>query len=357
MKLDSSLKNPYLIAETAYNHEGDIDYLYEMIDEIADVGLDAVKFHLMLDAESYMVKDHPLIDQAKKWIFDKKQWNKIIKYSSEKNLDVIALCDDVESLRFINNIHSEIKGVEIHATGLNDYFLLEEAAKFSNNVILGIGGSTLDEIHFAVDFLKNKNKRDIVLMYGFQSFPTDYREINLKKMVKIKNLFDLPIGYADHTRFDDPNNEIVSIMGKMMGVNILEKHYTLDQGKKRIDYAAAVGKEKMKKIKHLLNLADNVSGDGNLGMSDKEKEYGNVGPMKKAVVARNSIKKGEKIMLDDVWFKRTEQESSLMQKQLFKIIGLKAKKDICVDEIIDFSKVEFEFKKIDEESVGLNQKN
>lgn len=32
-----NIKEPYIIAETAYNHEGDINYLYRMIDDIAEL--------------------------------------------------------------------------------------------------------------------------------------------------------------------------------------------------------------------------------------------------------------------------------------------------------------------------------
>ncbi len=184
-------------------------------------------------------------------------------------------------------------------------------------------------------------------MYGFQSYPTNYADINLSKMLKIKELFNLPIGYADHTAFDDPNNEIISVMGAMMGINILEKHFTPDYGKERIDYHAAVGKEQMLRIKELMKLALTVYGDGELKMSKAELEYGDVGPMKKAIVAKKFIKKGEKLSFDNLWFKRTEEGSPLKQYQFLQLIGLEATKDIREDEIIDFTKVKYEFKKAD----------
>ena len=345
-----NFKDPYIIGETAYNHEGDIKYLYKMIDEIAELKLNAVKFHLLLNPEGYMQKKHPLIEEAKKWIFNEKQWDAIIEYSNEKELDVIALCDDVESLEYINKNGVNVSAVELHATGLNDWFLLEKVAKFNGAVILGIGGSTMDEIWYAVDFLKSRGKNEIILMYGFQSYPTEYTDINLAKMLKIKNLFNLPVGYADHTAFDDPNNEIISVMGTMMGTNILEKHYTPDYGKERIDYHAAVGKEQMLRIKELMKLALTVYGDGELKMSKAELEYGNIGPMKKAIVARKFIKKGEKLSFDNLWFKRTEEGSYIKQNQFLQLIGLEATKDIKEDEIIDFTKVKYEFKKADLES-------
>ena len=247
MKREYRIKEPYIIGEVAYNNEGDIKYLYKMINDIYDLKLDAIKFHLGMYPETRMQKIHPLFEKTKEWNFSKKQWDEIISYCNKKKLDIIALCDDVGSLKYINK--KEVESVEIHSTSLNDLFILEEASKFKGNIILGIGGSTLDEISFAIDFLKNKGKNDITLMYGFQSYPTKYEEINLSKMTKLRDLFNLPIGYADHTGFDDSNNEIISSMAAMMGFNILEKHYTPDYGKERIDYHAAVGKKQMNEIK------------------------------------------------------------------------------------------------------------
>lgn len=336
---------PYIIGETAYNHEGDITYLYRMIDEVAEVKLNAVKFHMLLNPESYMQKKHSLIEETKKWIFNERQWDNIIDYSNKKNLDVIVLCDDVESLEYINKNNKDISAVELHATGLNDWFLLEGFAKFKGAVILGIGGSTIDEIAYAVDFLKGKGKNEIILMYGFQGYPSKYTDINLSKMLKIRNLFNLPVGYADHTAFDDPNNEIISVMAAMMGFNILEKHYTPDYGKERIDYHSAVGKRQMLRIKELMKLALMVYGDDELKMSKAELEYGNVGPMKKAIVAKKFIKKGEKLSFDNLWFKRTEEGSPVKQYQFLQLIGLETTQDIEEDEIMEFSKVKYEFKK------------
>ena len=339
-----NVKQPYIIAETAYNYEGDIDYLYRMIDEIAELELNAVKFHLLLNPESYMQKNHPLFSKIKDWIFSQEEWDRIIEHSNTKRLDIVTLCDDVESIEYIVNNSKAVNAIELHATGLNDYFLLESASKFHGQVILGIGGSTLDEIQYAINFLRNKGKDNIFLMYGFQAYPTNYSDVNLSKALKIKDLFNLPVGYADHTAFDDPYNEIISVVGAMMGINVLEKHYTLDYGKERIDYHSAVGKEKMRRIKELMKLALVVYGSGNTDMTESELKYGNVGPMKKAIVAKRDIRKGEKLSLDNLWFKRTEEESPVKQSQLWQLIGLEATQDISEDEIIDFTKVKYEFR-------------
>ncbi len=220
--MKNNILKPYIIGETAYNHEGDIKYLYKMIDDITELKLNAIKFHMLLNPESYMQKKHPLIKEIKKWMFSKNQWSEIVDYSNKKGLEIIVLCDDVESIEYILENNISVTAIELHATGLNDYFLLNTVSGFNKQIILGIGGSTIDEIAYTIDFLENKGKNDILLMYGFQSYPTKYTDINLSKMLKIRDLFKLPIGYADHTAFDDPNNEVISCMAATMGFNILE---------------------------------------------------------------------------------------------------------------------------------------
>jgi sialic acid synthase SpsE len=349
---------PYLIAETAYNHEGDIAYLHRMIDEIASLKLDAVKFHLLLDIDSYMKQTHPLYEKVQQWMFTENQWNEIFSHANKKNLDIVALCDDVKSIRYINQKKKKISAIELHAVSLNDYFMLTEAVKFNDRLILGIGGSSISDISYAVDFLQNHGTQDILLMYGFQSYPTNYTNINIAKMHAISDVFHLPVGYADHTGYDDPNNAVISIAAAMNGFPILEKHYTLDPGKERIDYHAAVGKEQMRCIRDLMDIALQVYGSGQITLSEPEKAYGNIGPMKKAIVARHDIKKGETLTLGNLWFKRTPEESTIQQKQFLQLIGSTATADIKKDEVIDFRKIKYTFKTLNlEQFTKVKKKN
>ena len=161
----STIREPYIIAETAYNHEGDANYLCKMIDEIAELELNAIKFHLLLNPESYMQKEHPLFSKFTEWVLPQKEWDRIIDYAVRKGLDIVALCDDVESIEYIVRNNKAVSAIELHSTGLNDHFLLESVSKFDKQIILGVGGSTLDEIHYAVNFLQQRGKDNILLMY------------------------------------------------------------------------------------------------------------------------------------------------------------------------------------------------
>ena len=340
------LKNiPYLIGETAFHHQGEMDYIKKLVGAAADLGLSAIKFHLLFDVGDYFVEKHPAFEPIKAWTFSKDEWQEIFALAHKSNLEIVALCNDLASLEWINNeCSSPVKVVEIHATGINDIFLLKEAAKFQNTVMLGIGGSTVDQLGFAINYLREQGKTDIFLMYGFQNYPTDYTDVNFSKIGVIKELFGLPVGYADHTDPADDNNEVITVSALLKGVNVLEKHFTLNIEEKRIDSQAAVSLNQMKRIKKLSEVIHLVNGTGGIDMSDAEKKYGDVGPMKKAIVARRKIPANKEITLEDLAYKRTSESSYLAQSDIKLLVGAKALADIDKDEVIGYNKVEYQFK-------------
>lgn len=335
----------YIIGETAFHHMGDIEFLKELIDSAAELQLNAVKFHLLFDVYDYMIENHEAITSINEWCFSVEEWKEIIDYTVDKKLDLILLCNDLRSIQWVNQLNKDVKAIEIHATGINDVFLLEEASKFQGTVILGTGGSSIDEIQYAIDYLEALDHKDIFLMHGFQNYPTNPSDVKLSRMNILKETFGYPVGYADHSDPKDHANEAISAFAASMGYNVLEKHYTHKFGEERVDSQAAVSLEQMKSIKELHFVAFKTFGEKPLSMSEAELKYGNTGPMKKAIVARMDIFKNETLTLDKIAFKRTNKSSSLPQKDLPKLVGLKANTSIKKDEIIDYSNVSFEFKK------------
>ncbi len=340
---------PYLIGETAFHHEGDTDFLVKLIDTALEVKVDAIKFHLLFDVSDYMIAAHAAIDVIKKIAIPQDKWVTVLDYVATKGVDIVLLCNDVVSMHWVNANQDKynVAAIEIHATGLNDLFLLKEAVHFNKTVILGVGGSSFDDIKYAVDFLKGNGKTDIFLMHGFQNYPTKYEDINLKRMAFLNQAFNLPIGYADHTDPNDENANFISVLPQAYGFNVLEKHFTHVFGEKRIDAQAAVKAEDMLKVKGLMNVVAASIGKDNFSFSQAEKNYGDTGPMKKALVARRDITKGEVLDMTNLAFKRTNQSSKLQQSDLGKILGSQANADVAMDDLIDYSVIEYSYKSLD----------
>ncbi|QCK15923.1 N-acetylneuraminate synthase family protein [Mangrovivirga cuniculi] len=351
-------KKPYLIGETAFHHQGDVNYLFKLIDEGIKAGVDTLKFHLLFDLDDYFIKDHEAYEVLDNMIIPENDWNEIHSYCLKKGINPIYLCNDVKAIRWVNKKDkNSVLGIEIHATGINDIFLLEEASKFTSSVFLGTGGSTFDEIEFAISYLKNKGKQNIILMHGFQSYPTNYKDAILSKLSVLRDLYKLPVGYADHTDPKDEYNSFISTMGVASGFNILEKHFTLDTSKKRIDSQAAVSLDQLKQIRNLMNVAyEAFSFDRRLDMSDSEKAYGDVGPMKKALVVAKDLEEGHEIQITDLAYKRTNNSVPVKQNEIFSFLGEVTNQKIDKDTPINYNLVDYKFKKPDVSQFFVKEK-
>ena len=202
---------PYLIAECAYSHEGDVEYLRKSVVSAAESAcVDAVKFHILLDINTYMCPDHDLYERIREWMFTADQWREVIGLARSSGLGVIVLADDLGSFALLEEMKEDIAAVEIHSCSLNDAKMLEKTSLLNVPVILGVGGSSAEDIALSVDYLKKRGTTELLLMYGFQNYPTRYEYVNFEKMKKVQQMFGLPVGYADHTSWDDENNEVWS---------------------------------------------------------------------------------------------------------------------------------------------------
>ncbi len=334
---------PYLIGETAFHHEGDVDFLDQLVEEGIKLKLDAMKFHLLLDLDDYMAADHAAIDILRPWCLSDEQWMPVLKKIEKSNIDIILLCNDVKSLEWVLTLDIDIAAIELHATGLNDVFLLDKAAQFPNTVILGTGGSTLDEIDYAVQYLRERGQNDLFLMHGFQNYPTDFADIHLARMSLLKSTFNCPVGYADHTDPKDEDNALISCLPSGAGYNVLEKHFTHAYGQQRTDAQAAVSLDTMQDIQRMMKKAYAAYGSNPLMMSEAEKKYGNTGPMKKAIVARRELQKGHTLTLEDIAFKRTNESSPLLQKDLYRLLGNELKEDVAKDALLTYSQINYTY--------------
>lgn len=317
-----------LIAETAWHHDGDFTFMKNLIDKlISDSEADIIKLHLSFDFDEYFFKDHPGYSVIKSKALDKKQWDIIVNKIKNSDKELMLLFNDREAVDFGMQYNPAI--VEIHSVCLNDIHLLEKLKKSKPKdtpIVLGVGGSSLYEIENAISYLEDEN---IVLMHGFQNYPTQYRNINFRKIKKTMQLYPLfKHGYADHTAWNEHNNVLITSMAAAIGMDYIEKHVTTSPGEERIDWQAAVSIETFNHISNNLKILDACNGDGLLKLNEGEKQYSVFGPNKKAAFSAVNIKKGDVLSVEMICFKRTSQITNVSQVEALELVGKIAQKDI-----------------------------
>lgn len=317
-----------IIAETAWHHEGDYEFMKNLVNAIVtQTEADIIKMHITLDLEEYMSTDHENYKLQKPMLFTEDQWQKLIKIVRDKKKELMLLMNDTKAIEFGLSFNPEY--AEIHSVCLNDIFMLKKLKtniQKNTKIVLGVGGTSIDEIKNAINFLNHPNT---VLMFGFQNYPTVYEDVNLNKIRKVMKLFNnFECGYADHTAGDSEHNELITLLGAASGMKYIEKHVTTHYGEKRIDWPAAISLNMFNSLNKKIKILDKLNGDGSMSMNSGELSYSVFGPMKKAAVLISNISKGQTLTLDKIKFIRTKETSDMSQLDVIKSTGKKFVSDL-----------------------------
>lgn len=312
----------YLYVETAFHHEGNKEYLLELINKAKKSGVKGIKFQVLINLNEFMSSYHSAYDDAKNWIFSIEDWIEIFQYTKDLGLDIILMPLDVKAFDLISKF--EIKYLEIHSVSFKDTKLLNKLKKTKIPLIFGIGGRTIDEVDYIV---KKYTDREIILMVGFQSFPSDLKDIKLERISELKKLYPhCKIGYADHSSYESEMCITSNEYAYILGARIFEKHITFEEGVERIDFQSAVSCEKIEKIRKRLDYLEsilNIDSKEIFNMSEKELTYRN---RQKMPIAKRTLKAGEIISSDMLELKMINQENVI--DSIDEIIGKKILKDI-----------------------------
>ena len=325
-----------LIAETAWHHEGDYNFMQALVNSLIDNGKEElIKCHLTFDLTNYMLSDHPAFEALSQRMITQEQWKQILHIITGSQKSLMLLYNDIEAVEFGQAFYPQL--LEVHAVNLNNINLLDaikQNRQKNQKVVIGIGGSSLEEIDAAINRLDTSN---IILMFGFQNYPTQYDKINFARMRRIMNLYpELEYGYADHCGYDEPHNLLISLLGAAQGCQYVEKHVTTHFGEKRCDYEAAISIEMLNELKTKLDILQQCTGDGGLPLSTDEKKYRQFGLMKSLAMTTCEIKTGTELKQDMIQFVRTSQTSDMSQLDIEQHLGQKVTTDIPANTPLSF---------------------
>ena len=252
MEENKPLKKTEIIAEIANAHQGIPENALKLALASHKAGADAVKFQVYF-ADEMLSYEHPRFNHFKKQGFSLNVWKKLIKKTKSKGIKVY--CDVFGKKAFQVAKSNNVDGYKIHSSDLNNLPLLNELKKTEKKVFLSTGGSTLEEINYAVQIFK-KSKKIPILLHGFQSYPTKIENTDLGRLEFLRRIFknNCEYGYQDHISADDSFNYLSPLIAVGLGASYIEKHVTLDRSKKGIDYYSSLEPHEFLKFKNLIKL-------------------------------------------------------------------------------------------------------
>ena len=308
----------YIIAEMACSHEGDPALARKIIDGAAQAGANAVQFQIWSLADM-VVPQHPDYEELTKIELSRHQWADLAAYVRDHypEMHIVACVYERGSVDFCQSINVDV--YKLHAADLSNPYLVKHMAATGRRIDLSIGASTLEEIETAIQWIRSTSESDIWLMYGYQNFPTQTDEIHLQYMMKLKQLFELPIAYQDHSDADTEAAFWLPAAALGMGVNVLEKHITHDRSFRGIDHEAALNPDEFARFVQMVRTIEGAKGISTpKPFSEEELKYRKYA--KKSLVASRDLPAGTAISEEDLIFMRAP-DLGLPPDQSWRVVG------------------------------------
>ncbi len=316
-----------IIAELSQTHEGSLPLAKMLVKAAAEAKADAVKVQVFT-ADELAVPSYKHYKLFKQLEWPEASWKELINFSHDCGLKIFADVFGSDSVNML--MRNGIDGLKIHGTDMRNIRLLRHLADVELPLLFSIGGGTIEETKSALSILKKKRKSSIVLMHGFQSYPTLVEHTNLEKMRYFKDQFELPVGFADHIDGDHRLNFGLCAAAIGMGAVVIEKHITISRTLKMEDYESALSPEQFVKFVAMIRELDDAMGKYSEEMFSVEKDYRKA--TRKHVVAAVPLKAGQMIREEDIALRRVDSDK--IPSDLEDVVGKKTDKKYEINEVI-----------------------
>ena len=331
----------YIIAEAGVNHNGDLDIARQMVAAAAKAGANAIKFQTF-KAENLVTQTAPQAayqsenigktqnqyDMLKALELSQDDHHALIEECKNQNIDFLSSAFDITDAAFL--IHEcNQKTIKLGSGELTNAPLLLYIAEQGASVILSTGMSTMNEVKQALDVFERVYKENIQdkvsILQCTSAYPCLPEHANLRAMNTLRDTFDLPTGFSDHT-----TGIHIALAAVAMGAQILEKHFTLGRTMEGPDHKASLEPDELAAMIVQIRDVEVAFGHGERKPYPTEDDTKIVA--RKSIVAKIAIKKGEELTAENITTKRPE--NGLSPFQYWDVLGTKAVKDFKPDEAI-----------------------
>jgi len=332
----------FIIGEIGSNHNRDKDTVFKLIDACSDAGFDAVKFQIY-DAEEAFTKNEMTTDVKLDHIYGTKPWWEVARdvilmprewfgemfdYARSKNLIPLSAIHRKEDADFL--LEFGLSAFKIASIDLYYHQLLEKLADYKKPMLISTGMAYMHEIAETMDFLSEKQLDEIILLHCVSLYPPNPGQMNMNNISTFKKIFDIPIGFSDHS-----TGSIGAVIAVTLGAKVIEKHITLDKNYPGPDHPFALEPYEMKNLANAIREAENSLGSYKKSVSSDEKEARIM--IRRSIVAKKIIKKGEKITIEKIKFARP---GTGIPTNEFKFVENRlASKDILPESIISWDMI------------------
>lgn len=327
----------YIIAEAGVNHNGNMELAKKMVEAAAEAGADCVKFQTFIpenlvskyaEKAEYQKqntgKEENQLDMLKKLTLTEEQYQELSRHAQKRGIDFCSTAFDADSIRVVHRLGC--KFWKIPSGEITNLPYLIQIARYQEPIILSTGMSTLKEVETAVRVIREYSKKTVTLLHCNTEYPTPFEDVNLLAMKQLAQSFGCQVGYSDHTVGIE-----IPIAAAALGARVIEKHFTLNRGLEGPDHKASLEPNELYEMVKAIRNVEAALGSGEKAVQESERK--NLSVVRKSIVAKTDILKGELLTENNLTTKRPGNGISPMKWK--ELLGTEAVRDFKKDELIE----------------------
>jgi len=328
-------KDPYIIADIGANHNGDIELAEEMVDKLAELGCDAAKFQSWskesLFVKSFYKEKSKFVDEkfgtleqmVEKFSLSRDDLIVLNEHCNSRNITFCSSAFSIEEVDLLDELN--VPFFKVASMDLNNLPFLKYAASKRKPIVLSTGMGSLAEIETALNTIYKAGNREVILLHCVSIYPPKDELVNLKNIVMLGDIFNVPVGFSDHTI-----GTSISLAAVALGAKIIEKHFTLDKNMPGWDHKVSADPEEMnmiikesKRIRVALGKYQRIVSDAEM---EQRKSF------RRSIVTKRDLKSGDILTEKDLDYKRPG--TGINPNEWKYVLGRKVNKNINKDELI-----------------------
>lgn len=318
-----------IIAEIGLSHDGSLGTAHSYIDALANSGADAIKFQTHIaDAESsdfepfrvnFSKQDKTRQQYWKRTEFTIEQWMGLKKHCEDLNIEFISTPSSISAVELLEKLN--IARYKVGSGDTTNLLLLKRLGITKKPILLSSGMSSFDELEKAITFIE-KFGNPLTLMQCTSKYPTSPKEWGLNIIQELKNRFELPVGFSDHS-----GTIHACLAAAVMGAEVFEFHVVFDKRQFGPDVSSSIKIDQVKiltdgikTIQTAMNYPLNK--DNIFQFEDLKNMFG------KSLSVNKNKKAGEIIKFEDLESKKPS-EYGISAIEFEKVIGKTLNKNLA----------------------------
>jgi pseudaminic acid synthase len=324
---------PFIIAEMSGNHNQSLSNALNLVKEAAKSGAHAIKLQTYTaDTMTLDIKKDEFVINDEKSLWNGEnlyelyqiahtpwEWHKPIMELA-KSLGIVCFSTpfDETAVDFLEDLN--VPAYKIASFENIDLPLIRKVAATKKPMIISTGMATISEIGEAVSIANENGCSDLILLKCTSAYPASPRDINLRTIPHMKDLFKCEVGLSDHTL------GIGTSLGAIaLGASVIEKHFTIDRSEGGVDSAFSIEPlELFQLVKESKQVWESV-GDISYGITkDEEKSL----DFRRSIYISKNLKKGETLTKSNI--RKVRPGRGLSPKYFEIVVGKKINCDVSM---------------------------